>query len=145
MEMSTVLGTEVEMGTVLGRIGYGDITATTKEERTMAIFVMVVGSAFFAWSTARSRPDARCLFSSFFSSLFFSFSEDLLFSLYCFILLFVFIVLFLVLFVSSVMVVGAPPRAGHAPTHFFFFFARCSVLLCLMSLSPFLAIIVHYL
>eukprot|EP00961_Rhodomonas_salina_P263597 3562492-Rhodomonas_salina.3 len=56
--MSTVLGTEVEMGTVLGRIGYGDITATTKEERTMAIFVMVVGSAFFAWSTARSRPDA---------------------------------------------------------------------------------------
>jgi hypothetical protein len=39
--------------TTLTTIGYGDITATTSEERLLAVFVMATGSAFFAWCTGR--------------------------------------------------------------------------------------------
>jgi hypothetical protein len=39
--------------TTLTTIGYGDITAGTNEERLLNCFVMVTGSAFFAWCTGR--------------------------------------------------------------------------------------------
>ena len=37
--------------TTMTTIGYGDISAGTLEERALASIVMIIGCAFFAWST----------------------------------------------------------------------------------------------
>mmetsp|Transcript_13610 Transcript_13610/g.33385 ORF Transcript_13610/g.33385 Transcript_13610/m.33385 type:complete len:1256 (+) Transcript_13610:103-3870(+) len=37
--------------TTMSTIGYGDITASTPQERTVAVFMMVIGCVFFAWTT----------------------------------------------------------------------------------------------
>lgn len=39
--------------TTMSTIGYGDISASTTSERTVASGVMVMGCAFFAWATGR--------------------------------------------------------------------------------------------
>uniref|UniRef100_A0A7S4PDA0 Cyclic nucleotide-binding domain-containing protein n=1 Tax=Guillardia theta TaxID=55529 RepID=A0A7S4PDA0_GUITH len=39
--------------TTMTTIGYGDISATTEQERELACLVMVIGCAFFAWSTGK--------------------------------------------------------------------------------------------
>lgn len=39
--------------TTMSTIGYGDISATTTSERTVASIVMVLGCGFFAWATGR--------------------------------------------------------------------------------------------
>eukprot|EP00961_Rhodomonas_salina_P200579 2705696-Rhodomonas_salina.9 len=39
--------------TTMSTIGYGDISASTTSERTVASVVMVFGVGFFAWATGR--------------------------------------------------------------------------------------------